>query len=87
MSQIVVSAIGQEDVIQPQALVSIPEDVYGGLQRVWNNARQRCLKVFTPEQCRAVFGSRPVFLEDEEEDGLEWYIWLGIGILIGKVIL
>lgn len=86
MSKTVILPIGQDDIIQAQPLVQIPEQVIGGLHAFWQKAREECEERFSPAQCQALLGLRPTILAPPEE-GIKWYVWLGIGVLVGKVIL
>ena len=74
--------------IQPQPITRIPGAAYAGLQVFWDRIRQECEQRFSPSQCQALLGVRPTMLEPSRpREGLPWYMSLGIGIVIGKVIL
>ena len=86
----IVSNLGQQQVVQAQPLVDMPGQTYAGLQVFWQKLRDECEERFTPAQCQALLGARPTILEPGGQSyggGLPWYMTLGIGIIIGKVIL
>lgn len=87
MSLSVVQPVGQENgnIAQPYPVYDIPGQTYAGLQTFWQTVRDQCEQHFTPSQCQSLLGSRPTMLEQDQD--LPWYLLVGIGVLIGKVVL
>lgn len=83
---VVFPMLGQDDIVQPQPIVDIPGEVIGGLNAFWMKARSECEEIFTPAQCQSLLGLRPTILGSREE-GIKWYVWLLIGVIVGKVVL
>ncbi len=81
-------AIIQLGQVQAQPITDITGQAYAGLQVFWTKVREECEQRFSPSQCQALLGARPIMLEPSPADtGLPWYIMMGIGVVIGKVIL
>jgi len=56
---------------------------------VWSALNSLCLTKLTPEQCRGLIGTNPLYLPPtcvKDDKGLKWWAFLGIGFAIGKFV-
>ena len=89
MSMISLAPLGQE--VQPQPLVEVTPEIAALMQGFWNKTRAECERVLSPAQCAQLLGYRPTILPAGEVSrapfGIAWWGWLGIGVIIGKIVL
>lgn len=73
-----ISYLGQTGTTEPYATIG----------EVWNIVRQKCLEIpgMTEAQCNGLLGTQPIYFPPTCKQGVPWWVYIGVGFVLGKFI-
>ena len=74
--------LGQTELPSPD-----PPDVAASVAERYQELLAWCNENLGPDMCRRILPSQPIWLPEQRVNfGLPWYVWLGIGFLVAKIL-